>query len=321
MELGFVLSSEEHGPRELVAFAQAAEAAGFTSALISDHYHPWLEEQGQSPFVWSVIGALAATTDLRVTTGVTCPTVRIHPAVIAQAAATCAAMMPGRFRLGVGTGENLNEHILGGAWPAVRVRLEMLESAVALIRRLWEGGIVTARTEHYTVENARLYTLPETPPPVLVSAFGPKATEVAARIGDGFVTTKPDTEGLRRYRDLGGRGPAIAAVKVCWAESRDLAVRTAHKLWRTELLPGQLAQELPLPLHFTQASELVTEELIAKSIACGPDPDAHVDAINKYRDAGFDELYINQIGKDQAGFLRFFEHEVRPRLRVKTAVA
>ncbi len=321
MEIGFFLSSEEHGPVELVTFAQAAETAGFRSALISDHYHPWLEEQGQSPFVWSVLGALAATTNLRVTTGVTCPTVRIHPAVIAQAAATCAAMMPGRFRLGVGSGENLNEHILGDAWPPVRVRLELLEEAVGIMRELWEGSIVTAHTKHYTVENARLYTLPEAPPAVLVSAFGPKATEVAARIGDGFVTTKPDADAVKRYRAMGGRGPAIAALKVCWAQTREAAVRTAHRLWRTEALPGQLAQELPIPRHFTQAAELVTNDMIGQSIACGPDPAAHVEAINKYIEAGFDELYINQIGKDQAGFLRFFEREVQPQIRERVAAA
>ena len=210
MEIGFFLSSEEHGPAELVAFAQAAETAGFRSALISDHYHPWLEEQGQSPFVWSVIGALAATTNLRVTTGVTCPTVRVHPAVIAQAAATCATMMPGRFRLGVGSGENLNEHILGNAWPPVRVRLQLLEEAVEIMRQLWEGSIVTAHTEHYTVENARLYTLPEAPPPVLVSAFGAKATEVAARIGDGFV----DHQTRRR------RSEAISRLGRSWSGYR-----------------------------------------------------------------------------------------------------
>ncbi|MFZ2032885.1 MAG: TIGR03557 family F420-dependent LLM class oxidoreductase [Candidatus Dormiibacterota bacterium] len=321
MELGFFLSSEEHGPIDLIAFAQAAETAGFRSALISDHYHPWLEEQGQSPFVWSVIGALAATTNLRVTTGVTCPTVRIHPAVIAQAAATSAAMMPGRFRLGVGSGENLNEHILGNGWPPVRVRLQMLEEAVGIMRRLWEGGIVTEHTDHYTVENARLYTLPEEPPPVLVSAFGAKATEVAARIGNGFMTTKPDADATKRYRQMGGRGPAVAALKVCWASTREEALRTAYRLWRTEALPGQLAQELPIPEHFTQAAELVTKDMVGQSIACGPDPDAHANAINKYIDAGFDELYINQIGKDQVGFLRFFEREVKPRVRERVAAA
>jgi G6PDH family F420-dependent oxidoreductase len=320
VEFGYCLSSEEHGPRELVGFAQAAEKAGFRSAFISDHYHPWLEEQGQSPFVWSVIGAIAATTELRVMTGVTCPTVRIHPAVIAQAAATSAAMMPGRFRLGVGSGEKLNEHILGDVWPPVRVRLEMLEEAVAIMRRLWEGGIVTQHTKHYTVENARLYTLPDTPPPVLVSAFGPKATEVAARIGDGFVTTKPDGSAVKRYRELGGRGPAVAATKVCWSTSRDEGVSTAHRVWRTEALPGQLAQELPIPLLFTQASEMVSEDTVAQSIPCGPDPEVHVAGINRYIDAGFDELYINQIGKDQQGFLQFFEREVRPHLRVEAVV-
>ena len=312
MELGYFLSSEEHGPRELVGFAQAAEQSGLEEVLISDHFHPWLDEQGQSPFVWSVIGGIAATTTLRITTGVTCPTVRTHPAVVAQAAATSALMAPGRFRLGVGSGENLNEHILGGAWPPVRQRLQMLEEAIEVMRKLWTGRIVTHRGTHYTVAHAQLYSVPDAPPPVLVSAFGPKATALAARVGEGFVNVKPDAELVRQYRDEGGSGPAVGAMKVCWAASAEEGVGTAHRLWRTEALPGQLAQELPMPAHFTQATGLVTEQMIADLIPCGPDPAPYVAAIDRYRAAGFDELYVNQIGKDQTGFLRFFSSEVLP---------
>src|SRR6187200_68488 len=195
MKIGYFLSCEEYTPAQLVEQAVLAERAGFEALWISDHFHPWNDEQGQSAFVWSVIGAIAtATPGMQVTTAVTCPTVRIHPAVIAQAAATSAVMLQGRFNLGVGSGEALNEHILGTHWPEADVRLEMLEEAVEVMRTLWSGGQRSHRGRHYTVENARIYDLPDEPPPVLVSGFGPKAVQLAARIGDGFATTSPDTD-------------------------------------------------------------------------------------------------------------------------------
>src|SRR3954452_3254717 len=194
-ELGYSLSSEEHGPSDLVRFAKAAEDAGFTYALISDHFHPWVDAQGNSPFVWTVIGGIAdATERIRLGTGVTCPTIRTHPAIIAQAAATSAAMMPGRFFLGVGSGENLNEHITGQRWPEADVRQDMLEEAVAVMRLLWQGGNQSHHGTYFTVENARLYTLPPEPVPVMVGASGPKAAELAGRIGDGLISTAPSKE-------------------------------------------------------------------------------------------------------------------------------
>lgn len=313
-EIGYFLSSEEHGPSDLVDYARHAEEAGFTSAWISDHFHPWNDQQGQSPFVWSVIGGIAATTRLRLTTAVTCPTMRIHPAVIAQAAATSAVMMPGRFLLGVGTGENLNEHILGQHWPPTAIRLEMLEEAVEVMRRLWTGEITTHEGKHYRVENARIYSVPDQPPPVLVSAFGPKAADVAARVADGLVSTSPDAETVDRYRSQGGSGPAQAGIKVCWAADEAAARRTAHQLWANSGLPGQLAQELPMPAHFEQASQLVTEDQIAEMIVGGPDPEPYVETVRTYLDAGFDEVYISQVGKDQAGFFDFYRKELAPRL-------
>src|ERR1700728_5291888 len=215
-EIGAFLSSEEHGPSDLVAQAQLAERSGFRSVFISDHFHPWIDRQGESPFVWSVIGAISASTDLKVTTGVTCPTVRVNPAILAQAAATSQLLLDGRFVFGVGSGEALNEHILGHRWPPVETRLEMLEEAVEVIRQLWEGGLVTHHGRYYTVENARIYSLPDSPPPIVVSAFGPDATDVAARIGDGFVTVQPDAELLERYRKNGGTGRALAGAEGCW---------------------------------------------------------------------------------------------------------
>jgi G6PDH family F420-dependent oxidoreductase len=204
MRFGYFLSSEEHSPTELLDQAIAAEEAGFSSVFISDHFHPWIDRQGQSPFVWSVIGAIAARTNLEIMTGVTCPTMRIHPAIIAQAAATTQLLCHGRFRLGLGTGEKLNEHNLGDRWPSASVRLEMLEEATEVIRGMWEGGVYNHHGVHYTVENARIYSLPDSPPPIIVSGFGPRSAAAAARIGDGFVTTKPLSAYLEKYRGQAG---------------------------------------------------------------------------------------------------------------------
>lgn len=311
---GIFLSSEEHGPRALVQQAQRAEAAGFQAVTVSDHFHPWMDSQGQSPFVWTVIGGIAATTRLQVTTGVTCPILRTHPAIVAQAAATASAALEGRFRLGVGTGERLNEHILGQHWPPAAVRREMLEEAIQLMRRLWSGEMTTDHGRHYTTENARLYTTPEGDIPVLVSAFGAQATDLAARIGDGFVSTSPDNDLVTRYREAGGEGPALATVKVCWGRDEETAKKTAHRLWASSGVPGEASQELSVPAHFEQAAELVTPDQLAEKIPCGPDPERHLATIRSYLDAGFDEVHLGQIGDDQAGFLDFFTTELAPRL-------
>jgi G6PDH family F420-dependent oxidoreductase len=313
-EIGYFLSSEEHGPDALVRQAQQAEQAGFRSVWISDHYHPWNDQQGHSPFVWSVIGGIAATTRLRVTTAVTCPTVRIHPAVLAQAAATAALMLPGRFLFGVGSGENLNEHILGARWPRVEVRLEMLEEAVEVMRKLWKGKLTSHDGRFYQVENARIYSLPDEPPPVLMSALGQKSVSLAARVADGLISTKPDRESLERYAAEGGKGPRQGGLKVCWGRDEQAARKTAFELWPNNLLPGQLAQELALPSHFDQATQLVTEDDVAELIPCGPDPERHLASIRQYLDAGFDEVYVSQIGDDQAGFFDFWRRELAPRL-------
>lgn len=313
-EFGYFLSSEEHSAPALVRIAQQAEKAGFRSVWISDHYHPWLDSQGESPFVWGTIGGIAATTNLRVTTAVTCPTFRTHPAVIAQAAATAATMLDGRFAFGVGSGERLNEHVLGQHWPPADVRLEMLEEAIAVIRDLWTGEKISHRGPHYTVENARIYSLPQAPPPILISGFGQKSTDLAARIGDGYINTKPDAELVRRFVDRGGKGLKAAGMKVCWGEDEQQCKKLAHELWRSSGVPGELSQEVAMPSHFEQASELVTEDQIAQKITCGPDPKAHAAAIKKYVDAGFDEIYISQVGHDQEGFFEFFNRELRPLL-------
>jgi G6PDH family F420-dependent oxidoreductase len=313
---GYFLSCEEHGPAQLVEQARMAEQAGFDCLWISDHYHPWNDQQGQSPFVWSVIGALSQAVSLPVETAVTCPTVRTHPAVIAQAAATSAVQLEGRFRLGVGTGEALNEHIFGDAWPEASVRLDMLEEAVRIIRELLTGEQTSHRGRHYVVENARVYTVPEETVPIDVSAFGPQAAETAARIGDGLITMAPDAGLVERFRRAGGGSKPIAGgLKVCWSADRDEAVRTAHRLWANEQLPGELAQILPTPRHFEQASELVTEEQVAASLPCGDDPEEHAKALSAFVNAGFDSVYVSQIGKEQQGFFDFYRNNVLPRLR------
>ena len=323
VELGYKLSSEEQRPNDLVRYAAMAEDAGFAFSLISDHYHPWIDKQGQSPFVWCVIGAIAhATKRLRLGTGVTCPTVRIHPAIIAQAAATAAAMMEGRFFFGVGTGENLNEHVVGGGWPETKVRQERLREAIEVIRLLWRGGNQSHHGRHYTVENARLYTLPETLPPLMIAAGGPKSAEVAAELGDGLIGTAPDAQMLEKFDVAGGRGkPKISELTVCWAADERTARRTAHEWWPTAAMESSLSWELPLPKHFEDVATLVTEDAAAGSIICGPDVDRHVDAIKKYADAGYDQICIHQVGPDQHGFLRFYERDVLPRLTGLRAAA
>ncbi|TDC23591.1 TIGR03557 family F420-dependent LLM class oxidoreductase [Streptomyces sp. 8K308] len=313
---GYFLASEDHGPRELVEQARMAEHAGFDSLWISDHYHPWLDAQGQSPFVWSTIGALAQATSLPVETAVTCPTIRTHPAVIAQAVATSAVLHQGRFRFGVGSGEALNEHILGTAWPEAPVRLEMLEESLDVIRRLLTGKRVSHRGRYYTVENARLYTVPDEPVPIDVSGFAPTATDVAARIGDGFITMGPEAELLRRFRENGGGDkPASCGIKVCYDTDQDTAAHTVLERWPNMFLPGELAAVLPEPSHFQQATKLVTEEHVRNGpMPLGDDPEEHVRSLAACHDAGFDHVYVNQIGPDMAGFFDLYRTKVLPQL-------
>ena len=314
--IGYALSTEEHAPDTLVRNALLAEEAGFDFALISDHYHPWIERQGESPFVWAVIGAIANATDrLRLGTGVTCPTIRIHPALVAQAAATAAALMPGRFFLGVGSGENLNEHVVGERWPPPAVRLEMLEEAIEAIRKLWTGKLVSHRGKHYTIENARLYTLPDEPPPLVVAAAGPNAAELAGRMGDGLVGVSPQAEVVEAFAAAGGKGkPRYGQVQVCWAEDEQKAKQTALDWFPNIALPGDLSQELAQPAHFEQASELLSEGEMAEIVACGPDPERHLEMIGRFSEAGFDHVYVHQIGPHQEGFMDFYAREVLPRV-------
>jgi G6PDH family F420-dependent oxidoreductase len=313
VQIGYTLSSEEHAPTDMVRQATLAEEAGFPFALISDHYHPWIDRQGHSPFVWAVIGGVAtATEQLRLGTGVTCPTIRIHPAIIAQAAATAAAMMPGRFFRGVGSGENLNEHITGHRWPEVDVRQDMLEEAVAVLRLLWKGGSQSHHGTYFTVENARIYTLPDEPVPIMVGAAGAKSAELAGQIGDGLIGTAPSKETVDTFTKSGGKGPRYGQMTVCWAPDEAKALQTAYEWWPNSALPGELGQELPTPAHFEQASQLVTPEKVKESVVVGPDADKYLAKIDEYIQAGFDHVYLHQIGPDQQGFIRFCRQEILP---------
>jgi coenzyme F420-dependent glucose-6-phosphate dehydrogenase len=314
VRIGYALSSEEHEPRRLVEHARAAEEAGFEFALISDHYHPWIDAQGHSPFVWSVLGGIAsATSTLEIGTGVTCPTIRMHPAIIAQAAATVGCLMPGRFFLGVGTGENLNEHILGDKWPEHETRAEMLEEAIEVIRELWEGKQVSHQGAYYTVENARIYDVPEQLPAIHVAASGARAARLAGRIGDGLIGTAPEQETVDAFRAGGGDGkPLFGQLTVCWAETRDAAIATAHKVWPNAGIRGEASQELPAPAHFEQLSQLVTPEAVAEAVVCGPDAEPVLEKIRAFEEAGFDQVYLHQVGPDQEGFFEFAKRELLP---------
>ena len=312
-QLGYALSSEEHSPNDLVHYAQRAEEVGFSFALISDHYHPWVSQQGHASFVWNVIGGIAQVTkNLILGTGVTCPIMRYHPALLAQAAATAAVMMPGRFFLGLGSGENLNEHILGDRWPPIDIRLAMLEEAVDLMRVLWEGGTQSFWGSFYTVEDARIFDLPDEPLPLMMAASGPKAAELAGRIGDGLISTAPKAEIVQAFEGTGGKGPHYGQMTVCWAASEAEARRTAYEIWPNAGLTGQLSQEIRTVAHFEQACKMLTEDQVAEGLVCGPAPARYIEQIQKYIDAGYENVYVHQIGPDQEGFFRFYEREVLP---------
>lgn len=315
---GYFLSAEDHTPAELIEQAELAQQAGFESLWISDHFHPWNDQQGESAFVWTIIGALAQATDLPVTTAVTCPTVRIHPAIIAQAAATSAALLgPDRFILGLGSGEALNEHILGDAWPNAETRLAMLEESIEIIRELWTGEVVSRDGEFYTVDTARIYTLPEQPPPIYVSSFGPKSLELTCRVADGFISTQPDGDSVKAFRKAKGKdAPTQVGFKASYADTREKAVDHMYRLWPNDQLPGELAQVLPSPQHFEQAAELVTREMVSESAApLGPDAETHLAAFDDFVTAGFDVVHLSNVGPDYRGFFKLYETEVLPELK------
>jgi G6PDH family F420-dependent oxidoreductase len=311
MKIGYSLASEQFGPQELVDQARRARDAGFSSLAISDHFHPWNEAQGNSPFVWSVIGALSeATPELPVTTFVTCPILRIHPVIVAQAVATSSAMTNGRFAFGVGTGENLNEHVFGTPWPPADERLARLREAIELMRKLWTGHHINYEGRYYRAVNARIYTPPVGDPPVLVSAFGQKSAQLAVEVGDGLVTMDPSI--VETYRSQGGSGPVLSAIKACFDADETRAVDIAHRMWGMELNPGQLNRELATPAMIESAASLVPKEKVAEEMPCGPDPERHIAALRSRAETGYDEVFVQQIGPDMDGFFDMYATKVLP---------
>jgi len=318
---GYTLSSEEHPPGGLVEHAAQAEGRGFDFASISDHFHPWVTAQGHSPFVWTTLGAIAArTTTLEVAVGVTCPIIRIHPAVVAHASATTSLLFDGRFALGLGTGEALNEHILGDRWPSPEVRRRMLRESVEVIRALWSGETVDHEGEFYTVENARLFDPPDTAPPLILSGFGSAAIELAAELGDGYWGHSPEREAIETFENAGGTGPRYAQLTLCWAEDVESARKTVHDVWPNGGLTGQLSQDLPTWTHFESASAPLTIEQTTESVPCGPDPEPLLESVRAFEEAGYDHLYFHQIGPDQRGFFEFWTSTLEPALRGSSGV-
>ena len=322
LKLGYALSSEEHEPNKLISHAQMAERVGFKFVLISDHFHPWVSQQGQSPFVWSVLGGLAqATQRVSVGIGVTCPIMRIHPALVAQAAATVAAMMPGRFFLGLGTGEYLNEHIFGDPWPRIETRQEMLAEAIHIVRELWKGEEYSHHGTYFTVRDARIYTLPQKLPPIYVAASGPESAELAAEISDGLISTTPGDKVVKAFRKNGGaEKPRYGMVKVCWAYSQEEARETVKHWWPTSSISGSLHADLPTPKHFEDVVEAMGEPKIPDDTILGPNPNSYLKAIQSLEENGFDHIYLHQIGPDQEGFFKFFKSELLPLLEKEELV-
>lgn len=317
LALGYSISSEEHPANQLVKQAKMAEDAGFSFAMISDHFHPWTHRQGNSPFVWSVLGAIAKVTErIPIGTAVTCPTVRIHPGIIAQASATVAAMMPGRFMLGLGSGENLNEHIFGNRWPAPGRRIEMLAEAVEVIQKLWHGGWQNHRGRYYTVENARIFSLPDQSPPILIASACERSAKLAGSLAQGIISTKPNRSTVETFNRAGGNNkPRFGQLTVCWARDEMQARHQALEIWPNAAISGQSSFELPLPRHFEELAKTATEDQIAGSIVCGPDPKKHLAAIREYSEAGFDHVFVHQVGPDQRSFVDFYRSEILPELR------
>lgn len=311
MRWGYTCSSEEFEASDLVRFAAMAQDAGFDFVSVSDHYHPWTNSQGHSPFVWSTLGGMALATDrIALGTGVTCPLIRIHPAIVAQAAATVSEMSDGRFFLGVGTGEALNEHITGDRWPPIEERQRMLAEAVGIMRMLWEGDTVDLETEHYVLENVRLFSASPHPIDIVWAASGETSARLAAEIGDGVWSTSPSADVVNTYRDAGGDGEVIGQLTVSYGRDRDEAIRTAHEIWPNGAISGQLSQDLPTWTHFEQAARLVRPDDIAEAIPCGADVDQVIEQVRAYADAGFTSLHFHQIGPDQEGFIDWWRTEV-----------
>jgi G6PDH family F420-dependent oxidoreductase len=320
LKLGYKLMAEEHGSSALVRNAARAEQAGFDFAAISDHYFPWIEEQGHSPFTWSVLGAAAnATRRIGLMTSVTCPIMRYHPAIIAQAAATLGLLSDDRFTLGLGAGERLNEHVVGEGWPGRAERHERLSEAVDIIQGLLGGDLTNYRGQYFRLDHARLFDRPETKPVVAMAAGGIEAARLAGRKADALIVTEPRPDLIEAFVGAGGSGPRYAEVALCYAEREDEAQRTAHRYFRWSLGGWPVQAELPDTEGFAAASKHVSPEMVAQAVSCGPSPERHLAAIDRYVQAGYDHLILLQVGPDQDSFFDLFERALAPTLRGRDA--
>jgi G6PDH family F420-dependent oxidoreductase len=315
---GYTLMCEQTGPKELVKQAQAAESAGFDFVVISDHYFPWLDEMGHSPYAWSVLGAVAHATDvIGLMTYVTCPTKRYHPAVVAQSAATVGILSDGRFTLGLGAGENLNEHVTGGGWPPVNTRHEMLVEAVEIIRQLMAGEYVNYRGRHFEVDSAKIWDLPDRPVPIGIAVSGPQSCKLAGSLADVMIAVEPEAELGERFARHGGAGkPRVGQIPVCFDRDREAAIDRAHRLFRWFGGGWKVNAELPGTAAFAAASQFVRRDDVAESIPCGDDVHSFVEAIRKFDKAGFTDVAVVQVGGDhQETFIEWSESELLPALR------
>lgn len=317
-KIGYKLMSEEHGPRDLVQNAVRAEAAGFDFAAISDHFFPWLEEEGHAPFAWSVLGAIAnATRSLGLMSAVTCPIMRYHPAVVAQAAATMALLAKDRFTLGLGSGERLNEHVVGEGWPGIGERHARLSEAIDIIQGLLDGSLANYRGDWFRLDHARLWDRPRRKPAVVMAAGGVEAARLAGRKCDGLVATEPNAELIEAFTGAGGKGPRYAEIALCYADSEKAARDTAHRYFRWTATG--VNADVPDTEGFAAATQHISAETVAEMVSCGPSPERHLEAIDRYARAGFDHLILVQVGPDQQAFIDFFQRELAPRLRRRKA--
>lgn len=316
VQFGYKLMTEEHGPSKLVRNAMRAEGAGFDFVSISDHYHPWLESHGHASFAWSVLGAIAhATSTVGITTGLTCPILRYHPAIIAQAAATIAVMSNGRFSLAIGAGERLNEHVTGARWPSTPERHAMLAEAIDIFRALWSGGMHTLNLQHFVIDHAQVYDLPEAMIPVTVGVSGPHSVKLAAEKGDGLMATEPDPALVKQYLDQAkSPGPRYGEVVLVYAENEEDALKVMHDRFRFGVFGWSVLSELPTVEGFEAAAKYVRPEDLKGMAGLGPDPESHLAVIRRYVDAGFDHLALLGAGDDQESFIDFFEQKLKPRL-------
>ena len=316
MKIGFKLIAEAFSPQEVVRQAVRAEEAGFDFVEVSDHYHPWLYSQQHSGFAWSILAAAAARTErIGLATGVTCPFIRYHPAIVAQAAATTALLSDGRFTLGLGSGERLNEHVVGGGWPSVSVRQEMFREAIEIIRLLWSGGYQSYEGKHLTLDDARVFDLPDELPPLIVAVGGERAVELAVELADGIFATEPKPKLTEAYAKAGGTGPRYGEVPLAWAPTEQEAAESAHRLFRFGLTGWKVQAELPNPINFESATAYITPDHVREMFGCGPDSARHLQVAGQFADAGFDHLALINAGPDVDGFFEFFGTELAEPLR------